>query len=80
MHSTMCYLRSCRQNLLPVFLAILSLSTETQAAVVIDEVLAEPLRAILATPTETVRARLMKTNSSNFITPVRISFPSPGGA
>jgi hypothetical protein len=38
----MCYLRSCRQNLLPVFLAILSLSTETQAAVVIDEVLADP--------------------------------------
>ena len=42
MHSTMCYRRSCRQNLLPVFLAILSLSTETQAAVVIDEVLADP--------------------------------------
>ena len=44
MHPTMCYLRSCRQNLLPVFLAILSLSlsTETQAAIVINEVLADP--------------------------------------
>ena len=42
MHPTMCYLRSCLQNLLPVFLTILSLSTETQAAIVINEVLADP--------------------------------------